>query len=174
MRPDVRPTGIERKFQEDEILVSKTNLKGIITYANSLFCRLSDYSEEEIIGKPHNVIRHPGMPRAMFKVVWDTIQAGQECFAYVVNMAKNGDHYWVFAHITPTFDEQGQIIGYHSNRRAVEPASLERAQKLYTAMLAEERKHGEDWRAGMHASGELLNATLRQRGMEYDEFVFSL
>ena len=97
MGKNVTLTGVERFFDDDEIIVSKTDLKGIITYGNSVFYRLAGYTEKELIGVNHNVIRHPDMPRAVFKLLWDTLAEGREIFAYVVNRAKNGDHYWVFA-----------------------------------------------------------------------------
>jgi len=88
----VQPTSRERLWGEEEIIVSKTDLKGIITYANRTFLKVSGYSEEELLGKPHSIIRHPDMPRCVFKLLWDTIEAGREILAYVKNMAKNGDH----------------------------------------------------------------------------------
>src|SRR5580704_8741733 len=94
----VRPTGRERTFPEDEIIASKTDVKGVITYANRTFMEVSLYSEEELLGQPHSIVRHPDMPRCVFKLLWDTIQKGDEIFAYVKNMCKNGDFYWVFAH----------------------------------------------------------------------------
>src|SRR5208282_4348758 len=111
-----QPTGIERFFEEEEIIVSKTDLKGLITYANRVFVQISGYSEEELLGQPHSIIRHPSMPGSVFRLLWETIASGQEIFAYVNNMSKNGDHYWVFAHVTPTFGAAGEIVGYHSNR----------------------------------------------------------
>ena len=102
----VSPTGRESVFGEEEIIVSKTDAKGRITYANEVFLRVSGFAEEEVIEAPHSVVRHPHMPRCIFKLMWDTIQSGQEMFGYVLNMAKDGDHYWVLAHVTPTFDEQ--------------------------------------------------------------------
>ena len=96
-------TGVERTFGEDEIIVSKTDLTGRITYANDVFLRISGYAEAEVLGQPHSIIRHPGTPRAVFSLLWRTIESGREIFAYVVNRAKNGDHYWVLAHVTPTF-----------------------------------------------------------------------
>ena len=110
-------TGVERTFGTDEIIVSKTDTKGRIIYANEVFLRLAGFSEREIIGQPHSIIRHPAMPRCVFKLLWDTISSGKECFAYVLNRSKNGDHYWVLAHVTPTFDSKGTIVSYHSNRR---------------------------------------------------------
>ncbi len=79
-RPTVRPTGRERTFHEDEIIVSKTDLKGVITYANQVFVRVAGYSEQELLGQPHNLIRHPDMPKCVFKLLWDTISQGNEIF----------------------------------------------------------------------------------------------
>jgi PAS domain S-box-containing protein len=83
----VQPTGRERTWGDEEIIVSKTDLKGIITYANRTFLNVAGYTEEEVLGKPHNMIRHPDMPRCVFKLLWDTIESGNEIFAYVKNMA---------------------------------------------------------------------------------------
>ena len=111
------PTGREVFFDRTDLIVSKTNLKGHITYANKTFMDVSDYTEAEVIGNPHNMIRHPDMPRCVFKLLWETIASGTEIFAYVVNLTKHGDHYWVIAHVTPSFDASGAIVGYHSTRR---------------------------------------------------------
>ena len=92
-RPTIKPTGVERFFDDDDIIVSKTDLKGKITYANRVFSQVSGYTEPELIGQPHNLIRHPDMPRCVFKLLWDTVQDGREIFAYVVNLCKGGDHY---------------------------------------------------------------------------------
>lgn len=173
MRPKVRPTGVERTFDPDELIVSKTNLKGEITYANDVFCRIAGYRESEVVGAPHNIIRHPDMPRCVFKLLWDRIQSGKEIFAYVVNLAENGDHYWVLAHVTPTFDVNGTIIGYHSNRRVPEKGAVTKVRDLYAKLRAEERKHG-DRKEGLDSAQEMLQALLKDSGMEYDEFAFSL
>jgi PAS domain S-box-containing protein len=170
---DVRPTTHERTFDEDEIIVSKTDVKGIITYANTTFLRVSLYAEEEILGQPHNIIRHPDMPRCVFKLLWDTIESGNEIFAYVKNMAKNGDFYWVFAHVTPSFNSARQIVGYHSNRRLPDPRQVQTADRLYRQLKQEEDKHA-DWKKGMAASTELLQRAIAEKKMEYDEFVLSI
>ncbi|HYH38351.1 MAG TPA: PAS domain-containing protein [Azospirillum sp.] len=172
-RPDVHLTGRERTFQPDEIIVSKTDLKGIITYANDVFIRVSGYGEEELLGRPHNLIRHPDMPRCVFKLLWDTLAAGQEIFAYVVNLARNGDHYWVLAHVTPVRDRGGRIVGYHSSRRVPARPAVEAAAGLYKALRAEEARHASP-KDGMAAAGALLTAILRDKGVSYDEFVLSL
>ena len=170
--PTVTPTNVELFFAEDDIIVSKTDLKGHITYANETFLAIASFTEEEVLGQPHSIIRHPDMPRCVFKLLWDTLQSGEEIFAYVKNMAKNGDHYWVFAHVTPTFDHRGQIIGYHSSRRVPSREQVDLFTDLYRQLLEEERRHP-DWRSGMEASSKMLFAMVLDRGMQYDEFVFA-
>jgi PAS domain S-box-containing protein len=171
--PNVRPTGVERFFPEDGLIVSKTDLKGRITYANRTFIEISGFSEEELLGQPHSIIRHPEMPRCVFKLLWDALQSAREIFAYVNNMSRNGDHYWVFAHVTPTFNQHGQVIAYHSNRRVPGRSEVELFSGLYEQLLREERKHA-DWRAGMEASMRLLTATLAGKDLTYDQFVLSV
>lgn len=172
-RPTVKPTGCERTFADDEIIVSKTDPKGIITYANRVFVRVSGYSEEELLGAPHNIIRHPDMPRCVFKLLWDTVQAGEEIFAYVVNLCKNGDHYWVLAHVTPSFDQRGEIVGYHSSRRTPDREALAKVAPLYALLKQTEDEHS-DRREGMQAATDLLLARLDEAGVTYPELVFSL
>ncbi|MFN7918603.1 MAG: PAS domain-containing protein [Bryobacteraceae bacterium] len=169
-RPD--PTGVERFFQDEEIIVSKTDPRGIITYANEVFIRVAGYREDQLLGKPHNLIRHPDMPRSVFHLLWQRIKAGHEIFAYVKNMASNGDHYWVHAHVTPTFDRMGTITGYHSNRRVPGRKAVETAEAIYAQLLAEERRQppGKAITAGV----ALLEQVLAKAGVSYDEFVFSL
>jgi hypothetical protein len=113
------------------------------------------------------------MPRCVFKLLWDTIASGKEIFAYVVNRSRNGDHYWVFAHVTPTFNRQGQIVSYHSNRRAPRRDAVEKAKALYAELLAEESRHS-DRKEAVEASTRLLLGKLQALGVPYDEFVFSL
>lgn len=174
MRPGlVTPTGIERTFADDEIIVSKTDPRGIITYANDVFVRVSGYAEHELLGAPHSIIRHPDMPRAAFRLLWDTIQAGSEMFAYVVNLAADGAHYWVFAHISPTFGTDGTITGYHSNRRTAPRSAVAQVAPLYAALLAEEQRHAHPVRA-LEASLALFEQVLAERGQTYDELVWSL
>ncbi|MGE5518181.1 MAG: PAS domain-containing protein [Bacteroidota bacterium] len=172
-RSDVHLTGVERTFGADEIIVSKTDPKGRIIYANEVFLKLAGYSEGEIIGQPHSIIRHPAMPRCVFKLLWDTIQAGKECFAYVLNRSKNGDHYWVLAHITPTFDAAGTIVSYHSNRRSPRREAVAKAEALYRDLLAVEAGV-EDRKQGMDAGFKALVDKLQALGVPYDEFVFAL
>ncbi len=169
----ITPTGVERFFPEEEIIVSKTDLKGRITYANHTFITIAGYTEEELLGQPHSIIRHPDMPRCVFKLLWDTIEARKEIFAYVKNMSRNGDHYWVFAHVTPTFDDFDRIVGYHSSRRVPDRKQVDLFEGVYSQLLAEERRHP-DWHAGMEAAGKMLLEMIASKNMEYEEFIFSV
>lgn len=173
MRTAVRPSGVERTFGRDELIVTKTDTKGHIRYANDVFLRVSAYEEHEVLGQPHNLIRHPAMPRAVFKLMWDTIQGGEEIFAYVVNLASDGAHYWVFAHITPSYDAAGRLHGYHSNRRVPDRPAVDECRRIYDQMRAEELRVGSG-RAALEASTELLSQLLAERGQTYDEFVWSI
>lgn len=171
--PTVMPTNVERFFPEDELIVSKTDPKGRITYANQTFLQIAGYTEPEVLGQPHNIIRHPDMPRCVFKLLWDTLEARREIFAYVKNMAKNGDHYWVFAHVTPTFDAHDQVIGYHSSRRVPDRKQVDLFTDVYRQLLEEEHRFPE-WRKGMEASTQMLTNLIASKRMEYEEFVFSV
>jgi PAS domain S-box-containing protein len=168
-----RPTGTERRFAIDDVIVTKTDLKGVITYANQVFLDISILKERQAIGAPHSIIRHPDMPRAIFKLLWDTIASGEEIFAYVLNMASNGDHYWVFAHVTPTFSADGTIIGYHSNRRVPEPKALQAIVPLYAELKAIEDRTP-NRAQGLTDSTAALARLLQSKSMTYAEFVFSL
>lgn len=168
----IQPTSVEKVMREDDFIVSKTDLKGRITYGNRIFIEFSGYVEDELIGAQHNIIRHPDMPRAVFKLLWDTIQAGNECFAFVKNMAKDGSFYWVFANVTPSFDADGKITGYLSVRRKPKPTAIEAVSKLYAAMLAAEKQAGS--RDAIAASSRILTDLLSERGLSYEEFILSL
>lgn len=167
------PTGVERQFGTEEIIVSKTDLKGHLTYANDVFIRVSGYEEHELIGRPHSLIRHPDMPRAVFKLLWDAVESGREIFAYVNNMSRNGDHYWVLAHVTPSFDGDGRIIGYHSNRRVPDRRAVDKIMPMYDMLRSAEQRHA-DRKDGLVASVAMLEGMLAKTGMSYHEWVWTL
>lgn len=123
-------TNKEYLFPEDSIIITKTNLKGKITFVSPDFISISGYSEEELIGKPHNLIRHPDMPKAAFKDLWDTIEKGLPWNGYVKNRRKNGDYYWVEATVTP-IRENGKINGYMSVRKKPSRERIKEAEVLY-------------------------------------------
>lgn len=167
-------TGNEITFPVDSIIVSKTNLKGHITYANDLFLSMAGYSEAEIQDKPHNIIRHPDMPRCVFKLLWDTVSQGDEIFAYVINRCKNGDHYWVYAHVTPSFDTQGKIISYHSVRRVPDRKVLEESIIPLYKQLLDVEQQSSDRKQGLTDSVAMVMDMLAEKGMSYEEFVLKL
>ncbi|MCC7167622.1 MAG: PAS domain-containing protein [Rhodospirillales bacterium] len=167
-------TGTERRFAESDVIVSKTDTRGVITYVNLTFMKISGYAEADLLGKPHSILRHPEMPRAVFKLLWDMLGAGREVFAYVVNRCKNGDHYWVFAHATPSYDKAGKVVGYHSFRRVPERRVIDDTiGPLYRQLLAEEARHP-DRKEGLGRSHALLTDLLASKGASYDRWIFSL
>ena len=159
-------------MRENDFIVSKTDLKGRITYGNRIFIEFSGYSERELIGAPHNIIRHPDMPRGVFKFLWDTIGADRECFAYVKNRAKDGSHYWVFANVTPSYDAAGRRDGYYSVRRAPKRAAVDAMGDVYRQLLREEQNAGK--RDACAASIAMLTGLLAARGVGYEEFIHAL
>ena len=172
MKRDITPTTVERVMREDDFIVSMTDPKGRITYGNRVFIEFSGYSEQELLGTQHNIIRHPDMPRAVFKLLWDKISNKEECFAYVKNMSKDGGFYWVFTNVTPTFDPAGNITGYFSVRRKPKLSGIEAVTPLYAAMLEAEQKAGPA--NAVEASGKLLADVLKQKGLSYDELVLAI
>ncbi len=155
-------------MKEGDFIVSKTDTKGKITYGNKIFIHMSGYSEEELLGAPHNILRHPDMPKIVFKLLWDRIQNGQEIFAYVKNRCKDGSYYWVFTNVTASYDENGTIIGYYSVRRRPKEAAIEAIEPIYRALLDAEAQ------GGMDASLRLLQKTLDEKGVSYDELIAAL
>lgn len=168
----VQPTQVERSIGREEVIVSKTDTAGVITYANDVFCRIAGFDLHEILGAPHNIIRHPDMPRCVFKFLWDRISQGHEVFAFVKNMARNGDFYWVLAHVTPTYDGRGEIAGYHSNRRWPDPVSIAQVEPIYKSLRAIELSH--DHQEGLRLSTNALVSHLEANNVSYDEFIFSV
>lgn len=167
-------TGKEAYFSNDEIIVSKTDLTGKLVYGNRTFYRLAGLSEKECIGKPHNIIRHPEMPKCVFRLLWETIKDGKELFAYVNNRSANGDNYWVFAHVTPSFDDGGNVVGYHSNRRVPNRTVLtERIMPLYKELLQIEASKSSP-QESVTASMEKINAILKESRMNFNQLMFSL
>ncbi|MDD5028877.1 MAG: PAS domain-containing protein [Rhodoferax sp.] len=172
MNYKVEPTQHERLMRDDDFIVSKTDLKGRITYCNRIFVEFSGYAENELLGAQHNIVRHPDMPRGVFKFLWDTLEAKKECFAYVKNMSKNGDFYWVFANVTPDLDAQGNVLGYFSVRRKAQPKAIAVVTDVYKAMLVEEQRAGP--KDACEASLALLGSVLNQKGVSYEQLILSL
>ena len=170
-KSNVIPVNQEITFQSDEIIVSKTDLKGTLLYVNDIFCKVAEMKTKDVIGQPHNIIRHPDMPRSVFKLLWDTIQDKKEIFAHVKNMSKTGKYYWVIAHVTPSLDSSGNFVGYHSNRRKPKSSAITVIDNLYKDIYAAEQSHSQD---PLAAGTEHLNQVLANAGVTFDEFVWSL
>lgn len=165
-----RPIAREnQKFlKPDDFIVSKTDSHGKIIYGNKIFIEMSGYDAHELSGAPHSILRHPDMPKVVFKFLWDRIQKKEEIFAYVKNLCKDGSYYWVFTNVTATLNHNGTIRDFHSVRRKPSEKALRVIPDIYTQLLAAEQ------RGGIEASKALLEKTLKDSGVSYDQFIFSL
>ena len=172
MKPNIVPTQREIELGANDVIVSKTDLQGRITYANRKFMQIADYSERDLIGIQHNIIRHPDMPRGAFKLLWDTLKAERELFGLVKNMTSDGGHYWVFANITPDRDASGKVIGYFSFRRKPKRQAIAAIEPIYREMLAIEQSTGPA--KAPEASVAFLLDKLKSMGTTYDQFILSL
>lgn len=144
---------------EGAMIVSKTDKTGKITYSNELFIQMSGYTESELLGKPHNILRHPDMPKIIFKHLWAEIKNGNEVHAYVKNKTKNGDYYWVYATVTPDFDDSENITGYYSVRVKPTDEAISKISEAYKKLMG-------------HDAGEELQKILG--GKSYEEFIINL
>jgi PAS domain S-box-containing protein len=171
-RQTIQPIDKERVMRDGDFIVSKTDLKGRITYANKIFKEFSGFTENEFLGKQHNLVRHPDMPRCVFKLLWEHIQNGQEIFAFVKNICKDGGYYWVWANVTPSMDAQGNVLGYYSVRRKPNPKAIPHVAALYRQLLQIEQTAGS--RDAIEASRAHLLQLLNQQGVSYERFILDL
>lgn len=158
----------EYTFSGDKLLVSKTDLNGKIKYASDDFCDIAQFSEQELLGKPHNILRHPDMPRTIFNLLWKTLSKKNEVNAYVINRTKDGGFYWVYANITPSVDSSNKIVGYHSSRRKPSSKALHTIQPIYKELRRIEQYQG------LNSADKYLNNYLYNKGLSYEEFVISI
>lgn len=172
MKNQIIPKNDEVRLNNDEFIVSKTDTKGRITYINRVFMQIAGYNEAELLGKQHNIIRHPDMPRGVFKFMWQTLQQEKEFFGYVKNLCRDGSYYWVFANVTPDYDAQGQLTGYYSVRRKPSLQAINTLTPIYAEMLALEKRTPTSQAA--EKSIELLNSKLQSLGKGYFEVVMGL
>ena len=173
MKYRVTPTEREQVLDDDDLLVSKTDTKGRITYGNRAFIRLSGYSESELLGAQHNIVRHPDMPRGVFHLLWNTVARDQrEIFAYVKNMARDGSYYWVYANVTPSFNAAGAVEGFFSVRRKPAKRAIAAIADIYRQMLQIEERAGP--RDACEASVSYLVQALADKGTSYEEFILAL
>ncbi|MBR9883839.1 MAG: PAS domain-containing protein [Oceanospirillales bacterium] len=172
MKNSVAPNNNEVRLSDDEFIVSKTDKRGIITYVNRTFMKISGYSEPELLGIQHNIIRHPDMPRGAFKLLWDTLGEGKEFFAYVKNLCKDGSYYWVMANVTPDLNAEGNVVGYYSVRRKPTNTAIQAITPLYKEMLDIERAAGP--KEGPTRSIAHLQALCESKQCSYEELIWSL
>ena len=162
-----KPTPIDEEIVLDpkRYIVSETDEKGRITFCNDYFMEVSGYSNEELIGKSHNIVRHPDMPKVVFKLLWETISQGKNINAVVKNLAKDGRYYWIFTEFETRKDaDTGEIIGYHADRKSISKHVLEIIADLYAKLLEIEKNEG------IEASEKYLISFLKEKG---DEIEFS-
>ena len=155
-RPE--PKNEEIELKNNVYIESDTDPKGVITYANDYFAEISGYTPEELVGQPHNIVRHPDMPKILFKLLWDRLKKGQNFIAAVKNLAKDGRYYWVFTDFEPIRDAEGNIVGYKAIRKKISHHVTDLLDPLYKK-LTEIEKEG-----GMEASEKYLNEFLAEHG----------
>jgi PAS domain S-box-containing protein len=165
-----RPISLDKeiKFSKKKFIVSKTDLKGKIIFINKNFSEISGYDEAELVGVPHNIVRHPDMPRAIFFLIWQSLKSGQPISGVIKNLAKTGEYYWVIAELEPKFNPKGEIVALTAFRRAAPQDVIDTIEELYATMLAIEKKHG------MEKSLTYLDAFLEEHELSYNEFIEEL
>lgn len=168
-KPEIVPRDLPREFRADEMFFSTTDARGVITAGNEVFVRISGYAHEQLIGRAHNIIRHPDMPRAAFRLVWGYLKQSRRVVALVKNLAKDGCYYWVVALLVPAGD------GYLSIRFKPTTAALDSVSEIYAAMLEEEERQlaaGATEEVAMDASTAVLQTAMKARGLaDYDAFM---
>jgi PAS domain S-box-containing protein len=164
-----KPIDNEIKLSTKRYIVSKTDAKGIIEYGNDYFVEISGYTEAELIGQPHNIVRHPDMPKVVFKMMWDRINKGQNIMAVVKNMAKDGSYYWVVTEFEPKIDSiTNEIISHTAFRKAAPQKAIDVMMPIYQKLLEIEKT------GGMEASEKYLRGFLEDNKTTYDEFIDKL
>ena len=166
-----RPTPIDREVQWDKtkVLISETDAVGTITKVNDVFCEVSHYTAEELIGQPHNLIRHPDMPKLIFKLLWDNLKAGHIFVGVIKNLAKTGEYYWVVTDFEMRRDATGNITHYIARRKSVPKAVIENyVAPLYETLLKLEKV------GGMELSSRFFKNYLAKQGKDYIDFIIDV
>ncbi|WP_281980103.1 PAS domain-containing protein [Tenacibaculum mesophilum] len=159
----------EVQWDKTKTIVSKTDVYGTILYANDVFSNTCEYSTIELVGEPHNIIRHPDMPKVAFKVLWDALKKGENFHAIVKNLTRTGRYYWVITDFIIDKDEEGKIVGYTARRKAVPDGVVKKIEPIYKTLLDIEKLKGEK------ASEMYFDAYLKEEvGKTYNEFVVDL
>ncbi len=153
-----QPINEEIELKNNVYIESDTDEKGIITYVNDYFAEISRYSKDELIGQPHSIVRHPDMPKILFKILWDRIKNGENFHAAIKNLAKDGKYYWVFTDFEPLKNEKGEITGYKAARKKISKHVTEILDPLYKKLTEIEKEQG------IQESERYLNEFLKEHG----------
>lgn len=166
-----RPAPIDEEVQwnKAETIISRTDKYGTIDFANDTFCNVCGYSREELLGQPHNIIRHPDMPKIIFKVLWDNLLDGVNFHAIVKNLAKSGRYYWVITNFAITRDSSGNIISFLARRTSVPKGVVDEYIAPFYKKLLDLEKVG-----GMQASAAFVGEYLSKINKTYPEFIYEI
>ena len=166
-----KPTPIDREVQWDKTktLISETDVKGTITNVNDVFCAVAHYSASELIGQPHNLIRHPDMPKLIFKLLWDNLKVGNNFVGVIKNLAKTGEYYWVVTDFEMRRDAMGNITHYIGRRKSVPEAAINNYLAPFYESLLKMEKIG-----GVELSSRFFKNYLAKQGKDYIDFVISI
>ena len=158
------PTDVEHEVTSVDMIVSKGDAEGNITYTNPIFMKISGYTQGELLDKPHSILRHPDMPKVIFKYLWNNIKQGKEVKAFVKNLCKDGSYYWVLAQVRVANNPDGSFRNYVSTRRNTTPNARKTISELYAKLLEIEKSDG------VEASEEALMAFLSENGQSPETF----
>ena len=161
------PKNREIKLNPYKTILSKTDNKGIIEYANDYFMEISGYKEWELMGQPHNILRHPDMPKLIFKLLWHRLNKAQPIYAIVKNLAKDGSYYWVIADFKTKIDSNGTIKHY-ARRKAIPEETKQKVSELYQKILEIEKV------AGLEATEAYFKGLIEEAGLNYDQYILNL
>ena len=161
------PTNKEIILDPKKVIISKTDKKGVIQYANDYFIEISGYSKAELLHKPHNIIRHPDMPKVVFKILWEKLHKGENIYAVIKNLTKNGDFYWVVTKFETSYDENGNIVSHTARRKTVPEKVKQIANSIYKTIVAIEK-------IDPKLAEESFYETLEKYQLTYDDFFVEL
>jgi PAS domain S-box-containing protein len=161
-RPE--PTDVEREVTSIDMIVSKGDAEGNITYTNPIFMKISGYTQGELLDKPHAILRHPDMPKVIFKYLWENLHQGKEVIAYVKNLCKDGSYYWIIAQVRVAKNPDGSFRNYVSTRRCITEGAKRTVSDLYAKLLEIEK------REGVEASEQALEEFLKSHGQSFETF----
>ena len=166
-----RPTPIDKEvgWNKSQVVISETDVYGRITNVNDVFCNVCGYSPEEMIGQPHSIIRHPDMPKLVFKLLWNNLKVGNNFIGVIKNLAKSGEYYWVITDFEMRRDATGNITHYIARRKSVPKAVIENyVAPLYETLLKLEKV------GGMELSSRFFKNYLAKQGKDYIDFIIDV